>query len=164
MTPGRLKSAVLVLLAVAPAAALAGGKAQAPLAVRHDVQEVLAPGRDVEVRIAVEALLDCDEVKTEIRGVDGVAVRGGEAREHGRLTAGRSSERPVRLWVPPGRAGYAVVTATCTSNGRARVVVRAIPVRAKGTDASAFRREKLGELGRRPDGAPVVIMKSQPLR
>ncbi len=163
MTPRRLNSAVWILFAVAPAA-LAGGKAQAPIAVRHDVPEVLAPDRDVEARIAAEALSDCDEVRTEVRGVDGVAVAGGEAREHGRLAAGRSSEHPVRLRVAPGRAGYAVVTATCTSNGRARVVVRAIPVRAKGTDASAFRRERLGELGRRPDGAPVLIMKSQPLR
>lgn len=134
-----------------------GGKVRAPVELSSSLRGAVDPGRDLGFTVDARATGDCDPLSLTVQGLGGVEVRGGEARGHGRLDAGQREARTVTVRVPEGRAGHAVVTATCGSGADLRAFVQAFPLHAKGVDP-----KQSADLAPRREGTPATTGDGRP--
>lgn len=142
-----------------------GGKVRAPVELTATGHGSVAAARDVPLVIDARALGDCAPLSLTVSGTNAVEVKGGEARSHGRLDAGQKESRTVTLRVPPGRGGYAVVTASCGEGENRRLTVTNFAVFAKGVDpkqSTDLHEKPMGELTTGAEGQPVILLPSAP--
>lgn len=140
------------------------GKPQAAVTITTDLKGPVRGDLDQAVRIRIDAAGSCDQLSTQLHGVDGVTVRGGEAQQHGAVSAGAHAERAVFARVPAGVRGLLVVTVRCTANGQERVKVQPFAVEANGLNGEKpqAKVETLGELKTDADGVAIEVMRSTP--
>jgi hypothetical protein len=111
---------------------ITGGKPTAPVSVASSLSGPLEAEVDTPVTLSVTPGVECSELTTEVRGIDGVTISGRSVLSHARCVAGRAVTHPVVARVPPGTLGYAAVTVSFTAEGQRYSDTRTFAVRAKG--------------------------------
>jgi hypothetical protein len=138
------------------------GKPSAAVTIQTDLSGALRGGVEQQVTITAVAEGSCDRLVTQITGVDGVTIRGGDAKDQGKVESGDRRTHSVFAQVPAGVRGQLVVRVSCERNGRHRDRVESFAVEAKGVNGEPAREktEQVGELRQDASGQPVRVMRS----
>ncbi len=140
-----------------------GGKPQAPLRIEGNLHGPIEPGVDVPLRVMVTPLGTCTRLHTEIRGLDGATVSGGEPREHAVCAEGREVVHEVTVRLAPGSTGMAVVFAELEADGQRQSRVSSILLEPRGGAAQSQKPPAAtGKATVDAEGNRIIRMESEP--
>ena len=133
-------------------------EAHVPLRVWLDGPTVVSTDQPRDVQLRFEASMALTQLSTAIRGIDGLEVTGGAARQHGARAAGAQTSHPFVLRVPAGISGLVAIDITWERAGANQGATLAVRVGAKGAQPKV---EKLGRIEKGRDGQPVLVMPAE---
>lgn len=136
-------------------------KQSLPFTVATDLRGPVPADADTRVEVTITPSVDAEDLKTELRGLGGVAVkprRDPLVKRHGKVRAGTPVRHVILMTVPRGVAGYLAVD-VCYRDSANTGQCGSWSFLA-GTEGAKVKTPSAGVPGVDSDGTPILIQRS----
>ncbi len=122
-----------------------------------DIPSSILANLDQNLNFDIGTHKECSELRTKIRGIEGVLVSGEVEKNQTLIPQSRHYKHGVKAKLLPGKAGYVVVDVVCVNDGVVHTFSQPFPLKTKG---SGFKMTS-AKVGQDERGDPIVYLKSE---